>query len=206
MVTRRLGEGERLIRSQESWKWGMFMMLGAGLQGRQLGIVGMGAIGEAFAARARAFGMQVVYHNRRAVAAEVEARLDARLVGFHELLETSDVVSLNCPYSDATHHLIDTAALERMRTDAYLINTARGPIVGEAALVDALRDGGIAGAGLDVFEHEPDVHPGLLGLDNVVLIPHLGSATVETRSAMARLAARNAVEVLAGRPAVNPVR
>ncbi|MFW2333886.1 2-hydroxyacid dehydrogenase [Ilumatobacter sp.] len=205
MVTRRLGEGERLIRSGQPWKWSMFMMLGAGLQGRQLGIVGMGAIGEAFAARARAFGMRVVYHNRRAVDAETEARLDARLVGLHELLETSDVVSLNCPYSDATHHLVDEAALDRMRPDAYVINTARGPIVDEAALVEALRDGGIAGAGLDVFEHEPDVHPGLLELDNAVLVPHLGSATVETRSAMARLAARNAVEVLAGRPAVNPV-
>lgn len=205
MVTRRLGEGERLIRSQQPWKWSMFMMLGAGLQGRQLGIVGMGAIGEAFAARARAFGMRVVYHNRRAVDAETEARLDARLVGLHELLETSDVVSLNCPYSDATHHLVDEAALDRMRPDAYVINTARGPIVDEAALVEALRDGGIAGAGLDVFEHEPDVHPGLLELDNAVLVPHLGSATVETRSAMARLAARNTVEVLAGRPAVNPV-
>ncbi len=205
MVTRRLGEGERLIRSREPWKWGMFMMLGAGLQGRQLGIVGMGAIGEAFAARATAFGMSVVYHNRRAVGAAIEARLGARLVGLHELLETSDVVSLNCPYSDATHHLVDSAALGRMRPDAYLINTARGPIVDEAALVDALRAGVIAGAGLDVFEHEPEVHPGLLDLDNVVLIPHLGSATVETRSAMARLAARNAVEVLDGRPAVNPV-
>lgn len=205
MVTRRLGEGERLVRSQEPWKWGMFMMLGAGLQGRQLGVVGMGAIGEALAERAKAFGMSVVYHNRRAVDAATEARLGARLVGFHELLETSDVVSLNCPYSDATHHLIDAAALDRMRPSAYLVNTARGPIVDEAALAAALRDGTIAGAGLDVFEHEPDVHPGLLDLENVVLIPHLGSATVETRSAMARLAARNAVEVLAGRPAVNPV-
>jgi len=205
MVTRRLGEGERLIRSNEPWKWGMFMMLGAGLQGRQLGIVGMGAIGEALAVRAKAFGMSVTYHNRRAVDAVTEARLGARLVGFHELLETSDVVSLNCPYSDATHHLIDAAALARMRSDAFLINTARGPIVDESALVDALRDGVIAGAGLDVFEQEPEVQPGLLGLENVVLVPHLGSATVETRSAMARLAARNAVEVLDGRPAVNPV-
>ncbi len=205
MVTRRLGEGERLVRSQEPWKWGMFMMLGAGLQGRQLGIVGMGAIGEALAVRARAFGMQVVYHNRRAVDAETEARLDARLVGLHELLETSDIVSVNCPYSDATHHLIDAAALGRMRSDAYVINTARGPIVDEAALVEALSSGQIAGAGLDVFEHEPDVHPGLIELDNVVLIPHLGSATIETREAMARLAARNAVEVVGGRQALSPV-
>jgi glyoxylate reductase len=205
MVTRRLGEGERLIRSQTGWKWGMFMMLGSGLQGRRLGIVGMGSIGEALAARARAFGMSVVYHNRRAVDAATEQRLDAGLVGFDELLETSDVVSINCPYTEATHHLIDEAALGRMRSSAFLVNTARGPIVDEAALVMALRDGRIAGAGLDVFENEPEVHPGLLELDNVVLVPHLGSATVETRSAMAELAARNVVEVLADRAALTPV-
>lgn len=205
MVTRRLGEGERLIRSQEPWKWGMFMMLGSGLQGRRLGIIGMGAIGEAFARRATAFGMSVVYHNRRAIDAATEAALGAELVGLHELLETSDVVSLNCPYTEATHHLIDEAALDRMQTSAYLINTARGPIVDEAALVVALREGHIAGAGLDVFENEPDVHPGLVELDNAVLVPHLGSATVETRSAMAELAARNVVEVLAGRPPLTPV-
>lgn len=205
MVTRRLGEGERLIRSQEPWKWGMFMMLGSGLQGRRLGIIGMGAIGEAFARRAKAFGMSVVYHNRRAIDAATEATLGAELVGLHELLETSDVVSLNCPYTEATHHLIDGAALGRMQTSAYLINTARGPIVDEAALAIALREGRIAGAGLDVFEHEPEVHPGLIDLDNVVLVPHLGSATVETRSAMAELAARNVVEVLAGRAPLTPV-
>ena len=114
-------------------------------------------------------------------------------------------MSLNCPYSDATHHLIDAAALGRMKPSAFLVNTARGPIVDEAALVDALRSGTIAGAGLDVFEHEPEVHPGLVGLDNVVLVPHLGSATIETRGAMAALAARNVVEFLAGRGPVSPV-
>ena len=206
MMTRRLGEGERLIRSTTPWKWGMFMMLGVGVQGRQLGVVGMGGIGEALADRAKAFGMSIVYHNRSAVDAPTESRLGARLVGLDELLETSDVVSLNCPYSEATHHLIDAAALNRMRDDAYLVNTARGPIVDEAALVEALASGTIAGAGLDVYENEPEVHPGLLDLDNVVLVPHLGSATVETRTAMATLAARNAVEVLAGRDALNPVR
>ena len=122
-----------------------------------------------------------------------------------ELLATCDVVSLHCPYTEATHHLIDAEALGRMQPSAFLVNTARGPIVDEAALVDALRAGRIAGAGLDVFEHEPDVHPGLLELDNTVLIPHLGSATVETRDAMATLAARNVVEVLAGRAPVTPV-
>jgi glyoxylate reductase len=205
MSTRRLGEGERLIRSGTAWQWGMFMMLGTGLQGRTLGIVGMGGIGEALATRARAFGMRIVYHNRRNVDAEIEQRLDAQRVDFEELLATSDIVSLNCPYSEATHHLIDAAALAAMKSTALLVNTARGPIVDEAALVEALTDGVIAGAALDVFENEPTVHPGLLGLDNVVLVPHLGSATVETRAAMATTAASNVLEVVAGRAPHNPV-
>jgi glyoxylate reductase len=205
MVTRRLAEGERLIRSGEPWAWGMFMMLGSGIQGRQLGIIGMGGIGEALAARARVFGMQVVYHNRRPVAPEIAAHLDAERLELDELLATSDVVSVNCPYNADTHHLIDGVALARMKSSAYLVNTARGPIVDEAALVEALRSGLIAGAALDVFEHEPQVHPGLLDLDNVVLVPHLGSATIETRAAMAELAARNVVEVLPGREPLTPV-
>lgn len=205
MVTRRLGEGDRLIRSQQPWQWGMFMMLGAGIQGRQLGIVGMGAIGQALAARAKAFGMNIVYSNLFALDPEVEERLGARRVERDELLATSDIVSLNCPYNDETHHLIDAAALDRMKPSAFLINTARGPIIEEAALVDALTSGSIAGAALDVYENEPDVHPGLLGLDNVAMLPHLGSATVETRNAMAELAARNVVEVLAGRDPITGV-
>lgn len=205
MSTRRLGEGERLIRSNTPWKWGMFMMLGTGLQGRRLGIVGLGGIGQAMAIRAKAFGMEIWYHNRSAVDAATEQRLGARLASMEELLATSDVVSLHCPYSEATHHLIDAAALSSMRSDAFLINTARGPIVDEAALVDALRNETIAGAGLDVFENEPEVHPGLLELDNAVIVPHLGSATVETRSAMADLAARNVAAVLAGDPPLTPV-
>jgi glyoxylate reductase len=205
MVTRRLAEGERLIRSGEPWAWGMFMMLGSGIQGRQLGIIGMGGIGEALAARARAFGMQVVYHNRRPVAPEIAAHLDAQRFELDDLLATSDVVSVNCPYNADTHHLIDAVALARMKSSAFLVNTARGPIVDEAALVEALRSGLIAGAALDVFENEPQVHSGLLDLDNAVLVPHLGSATVETRGAMAELAARNVVEVLAGRDPLTPV-
>lgn len=199
MLTRRLGEGERLIRSKTPWKWGMFMMLGTGMQGRRLGIVGMGGIGEALATRAKAFGMEIVYYNRNAVDAATEERLGASLVSLDELLATSDVVSLNCPYSEATHHLIDADALASMRSDAFLINTARGPIVDEEALVSALKNEVIAGAGLDVFENEPDVHPGLIELDNAVIVPHLGSATVETRGAMADLAANNVAAVLAGR-------
>jgi glyoxylate reductase len=203
--TRRMGEGERVIRSRTPWQWGMFYMLGMGIQGRQLGIVGMGQIGIATARRARAFGMRIAYTKRTPLDAPTSAELDARHMELDELLATSDVVSLHCPYSAETHHLINAERLSRMKRNAHLVNTARGPVVDEAALVEALKSGVIAGAGLDVFEHEPTVHEGLLVLDNVVLIPHLGSATVETRTAMANLAATNALAFLAGNRPPNPV-
>jgi glyoxylate reductase len=183
----------------------MFMLLGTGLQGRRLGIVGMGAIGQALARRASAFGMTVTYTNRTAVAPELEVALGAERLDLDELLGTSDIVTINCPYSSETHHLIGAEQFELMRSTAFLVNTARGPIVDEAALVEALRSGAIAGAGLDVYEHEPLLEPGLDELDNVVLIPHLGSATFETRAAMATLAARNTVAVLSGQPALTPI-
>jgi len=204
-ATRRLAEGERVIRSQTPWQWGMFYMLGMGIQGRQLGIVGMGQIGIATAKRARAFGMTIAYTKRSPLDAATNAELEATHMDLDQLLATSDVVSLHCPYSPETHHLINAERLSKMRKNAYLVNTARGPVVDEAALVDALKGGVIAGAGLDVFEHEPKVHEGLLGLDNAVLIPHLGSATVETRTAMANLAATNALAFLAGKNPPNPV-
>ena len=205
MTTRRLGEGERLVRSGEPWQWGMFMMLGRSIAGRRLGIVGMGEIGRAVARRAAAFGMEVVYHNRSPVDARLERELGVEYVTLDELLASSDVVSLHCPYTPETHHLIDAGALGRMPSHAVLVNTARGAVVDEAALVAALRQGTIAAAGLDVYEDEPTVHPGLLDLENVVLLPHLGSATIETRDAMAVLAARNVIEVLAGRAPITPV-
>ena len=205
MITRRLGEGERLIRSEEPWQWGMFMMLGTGLQGRTLGIIGMGGIGVAMARRAQSFGMRIIYNNRKTVDAAIESELGATLVSLDELLTQSDVVSLNCPYSEATHHLMNAETLARMQPSAFLINTARGPIVDEAALVAALQSGAIAGAGLDVFENEPAVHPGLLACDNAVLVPHLGSATVETRGAMAATAASNVSDVVSGSAPRNPV-
>ena len=205
MSTRRLAEGERVIRAQQPWQWGMFYMLGTGIQGRVLGIVGMGQIGAALARRARAFGMKIAYSNRSAVSGELAAELGCVRMDLAELLATSDVVSLHCPYSPATHHLIGPDELASMRTDAFLINTARGPVIDEAALADALAAGRIAGAGLDVFEQEPTVHAGLLGLDNVVLLPHLGSATVETRTAMATLAAANTLAVLRGEGPLTPI-
>lgn len=205
MVTRRLGEGERVIRSQQAWQWGMFYMLGAGLQGRQIGIVGMGQIGIATARRAKAFGMKIAYTRRSPLEDHLSEGLDATFMSMDELIETSDVISLHCPYSPSTHHLFSENQFTRMKQGSFLINTARGPIVDEAALVNALKSGHLGGAGLDVFENEPAVHPGLLELDNAVLIPHLGSATVETRSAMADKAATNALAILAGLPALDPV-
>jgi len=205
MSTRRLGEGERVIRAQEPWQWGMFYMLGMGLQGRQLGIVGMGQIGIATARRAKAFGMNIAYTRRTPLEDHVIEELDAKFMTMDELIESSDVLSLHCPYSPATHHLMSENQFARMKKTAFLINTARGPIVHEQALVEALVVGQIAGAGLDVFEHEPAVHPRLLELENVVLIPHLGSATVETRAAMADIAATNALAILAGSQAPNLV-
>jgi glyoxylate reductase len=204
-VTRRIGEGERLIRNREKWSWHMFMLLGMGLQEKTLGVVGMGAIGQALARRAKAFGMAIVYSDARPASEEVERELSARRVELDELLETADVVSIHAPLMDSTRHLIDAQALARMKDTAYLVNSARGPIIDEAALVEALRSGQIAGAGLDVYENEPEVDPGLIELDNVVLLPHLGSATIETRTAMGVLAAKNALAVLSGEEPPTPV-
>ena len=197
-ITRRIGEGERRIRSGEPWAWSIDFMLGRDLRGKTLGVIGYGAIGRAVAARARAFGMDVIYTDDRDGPDPGQVELD-------ELLESAHVVSVHCPLTPETRHLIDAGALRRMREDAYLVNSARGPIVDEAALAAALRDGVIAGAALDVFENEPEVHPDLVGLDNAVLVPHLGSATIETRTAMAELAAANVIAVLAGADPPTPV-
>lgn len=205
MATRRLGEGERLIRAGQPWKWGMFFLLGSSLQGKTLGIVGMGGIGIATARRAKAFGMEIVYQSRSEIDPAIADELGARRVELDELLAISDVVSLHCPYGPNTHHLIGAEQLAAMKDTAYLVNTARGPIIDEAALALALREKQIAGAGLDVFEQEPKVHPWLLELENVALVPHLGSATVETRTAMAVLAASNTLAVLGGEQPPTPI-
>ncbi len=181
-VLRRLSEGDRLIRAGTPWILGPAFMLGATLEGRVLGIVGLGRIGQEVARLAEPFGARVVYSSRREVPDVDWPRLE-----LGELLETADVVSLHCPLTPETHHLIGAPELARMRRDAYLVNTTRGPVVDEAALAAALAADEIAGAALDVYEREPDVHPGLIGLENVVLAPHLGSATTEARSAMGML-------------------
>ncbi len=205
MVTRRLGEGERLIRVNEPWQWGMNFMLGVGIQNRQLGIIGMGAIGIATARRAKAFGMTIAYFSRSSIDKKIADELNATQLSLNDLLVTSDVVSVHCPSNEATHHLIGAAQLKMMKQTAFLINTARGPIVNEQQLVDALDAGEIAGAGLDVFEFEPKVNAGLLSRENVVLIPHLGSATQETRAAMATLAATNAIAISKDQDPPTPV-
>ena len=197
-ITRRLSEGDRLVRRGD-WKgWALDFMLGTELKGKQLGLVGFGRIARAVAARAPAFGMRVAYTDLMDVEASHEK------MSLDQLLNTSDVVSLHVNLTPDTRHLIDKRALARMKRSAYLINTARGPVVEEAALAWALQSHLIAGAALDVFEHEPTVHPDLLQLENVLLVPHLASATTET-SAMANLAVDNVVAVLAGRPALTPV-
>jgi len=199
-ITRRIVEGDRLVRGG-NWKgWALDFMLGTELAGKQLGIVGFGRIGRAVAARAGVFGMRVVYMSRTA-----QNVPGAEPMPLDRLLATSDVVSLHCPLTPETKHLIDQPALARMKRSAYLINTARGPVVDEKALAWALKNRIISGAALDVYEDEPKVHPDLLTLENVVLAPHLGSATTETRTAMADLAVRNTIAVLSGQPPITPV-
>ena len=196
-VTRRIVEGDSMMRRGEFHGWHPLMLRGIALQRKQLGIVGMGRIGFASALRARVFGMNIAYFSR-SPHPEAEEALDARRASLDELLETSDVISIHAPLTRETRHLIDRAALARMRPTAFLINTARGPIVDESALAEALMETRIAGAGLDVYENEPHFDTRLAELPNVVLLPHLGSATMEARSEMARLAAVNAALVLRG--------
>ena len=205
MTTRRLGEGERLLRARTPWSWHLFFLLGTSLQKKTLGIVGLGAIGTATARRSRAFGMKIAYSSPEAAPPDIVAELEAERLELDDLFASADVVSLHVPLTEETRHLVDAARLRRMKPTAHLVNTTRGPVVDEAALSDALRERVIAGAALDVFEHEPEVHPGLLDSDHVVIVPHLGSATIETRTAMAELAARNAVAVLAGETPPTPV-
>ncbi|HVG71875.1 MAG TPA: D-glycerate dehydrogenase [Vicinamibacterales bacterium] len=197
-ITRRVSEGDRLIR-RGGWKgWALDFMLGNELNGKTLGIIGYGRIGQAVAARAVPFGLRVIHSDVQAVPGSGAIPVD-------RLLATSDIVSIHCPLTPETRHMINQAALARMKRSAYLINTSRGPVVDEAALAWALKNGIISGAALDVYEEEPMVHPDLLTLENVVLAPHLGSATTETRTAMADLAVRNAIAVLTGQSALTPV-
>jgi glyoxylate reductase len=197
-VARRIAEGDRYIRAGKWRDWTLLLMAGSDIYGRTLGICGMGRIGQAVARRAKGFQMQILYHNRQRLDSAIEAELNATWVEKHTLLQQADFVSLHVPLSPATTHFIGAAELRMMRPTAYLINAARGPVVDEAALIQALQQGWIAGAALDVFEHEPHVPSALCALDNVVLVPHIGSASVATRTRMAVMAAVNLVAVLHG--------
>ena len=205
-TARRVCESEHFLRAGLWQKWSYDMFAGAEIHGSTLGIIGMGRIGQGIAKRgAHGFGMNVVYHNRSRLDAAIEADCKARFVSKEELLKTADHVVLVVPYSAASHHTIAAAELALMQPTATLVNIARGGIVDDAALAAALREGRIAAAGLDVFEGEPKVHPDLLTVPNVVLTPHIASATVGTRTAMAQLAADNLVGFLINNQAVTPL-
>lgn len=184
-VSRRLTEGERLVRSGAWGGWSPTAMLGHRISGKRLGIVGMGRIGSAVAQRAKGFGLSVHYHNRRRVHEDVEAELEATYwESLDQMLARMDIVSINCPHTPATYHLLSARRLKLLQHHAIIVNTSRGEVIDENALARMLAGGELAGAGLDVFEHEPAINPKLIKLDNVVLLPHLGSATIEGRMAM----------------------
>ncbi|MCI0336435.1 MAG: D-glycerate dehydrogenase [Acidobacteria bacterium] len=231
-VTRRIVEADNFLRAGKFDGWDIDMLLGTGLTGKTLGVVGYGRIGRAVARRAAGFGMSVIYcgrddiafrddpqHNALMMARRLgiqaatgpinqSARIDglaARRATFNELIEMADVITLHVPLAATTQHLIDRSAFGRMKHTAYLINTSRGPVVDEVALVDALQSGRISGAGLDVYESEPDISDLLPGMNNVVLLPHIGSATRETRTAMAMIAVENTIDALSGRVPRNVV-
>lgn len=206
-TSRRLAEGDRLVRSGAWTGWGIMQLLGHDVHHAKLGIVGFGRIGRGVARRARGFSMDVSYFDAQRVPADVEHELSAKFVPFDELLRESDFVSVHVPLMAQTHHLIDARALQKMKPTAILVNTSRGPVIDEAALVVALRTGVIAGAGLDVYEHEPKLAPGLAELENAVLLPHIGSASITTRGKMAEIAADNVIAFFEGRvppTALNP--
>ncbi|MCR9079274.1 MAG: D-glycerate dehydrogenase [Hyphomonadaceae bacterium] len=184
-VPRRLHEGIELMDAGKFDGWAPTWMMGRRLSGKRLGIIGMGRIGQAVARRAKAFGLQIHYHNRKKVSRPIEEELDATFWdSLDQMLARMDIVSVNCPHTPATFHLLNSRRLDLMKPDAFIVNTARGEVIDEAALARAIKGGKLAGAGLDVFEREPAVNPDLVGLPNVILLPHMGSATVEGRNEM----------------------
>lgn len=197
-LTRKIALTDRGLRSNPHFKWGMMENLGTGIFGKTVGIVGMGRIGQAFARRAIASGMKVIYYNRTRLADELEKTCNCQWVSFDELLERSDVLSLHCPLTKETHHLLDEAAMIKMKQGAIILNTARGAVIDEKMLVKYLLNGKLGGAGLDVFEEEPLITPGLLSLDQVVLTPHNATGTIDTRIEIAHEAAENILRFFEG--------
>ncbi len=197
-LSRRVTVLNRDIRIKEGLRWGIMENLGSSLFGKTLGIVGMGNIGQALARRALANGMKIIYNNRNRVSETIEKSLKASYVSLDTILCTSDYISLNAPYTKETHHIINKEALAKMKASAYLINTARGPLIDEAALAGVLKEGRIAGAGLDVFENEPLINEQLLALDNVIMMPHVGTGTIDARIAIGECVSDNILRFLAG--------
>lgn len=198
-VARRIVEADKFVREGKFVGWKPKLFLGYDLYGKTLGIIGMGRIGQAVARRALGFGMKIVYFNRHRLPEEIERQCNAQYVDLDTLIETSDFISIHTPLTKETYHLIDANRIAKMKSNAILINTARGPVVDEKALYEALKERKIAGAGFDVYENEPQLTPGLEKLDNVVLLPHIGSATYETRDRMSEMVALNVIYALEGK-------
>ena len=207
-VMRRISENDRKLRMQAPLEWGIMKNLGNTLSGKMLGIIGMGKIGRSVARRALTFGMRICYFNRNKLDDVVENEFKTSLVALDELLEISDVVSIHTPLTDKTRHLIGETEFKQMKNGAFIINTARGPVIDEIAMVKALDSGKLGGAGLDVFENEPKISPELLQMDNVVLVPHIGTSTTETRINIGIVASQNIIDFFEGRSpefVVNPI-
>ncbi len=204
-AARRVTEAERFLREGHWHQWEIDLLVGRDVHHQTLGILGMGRIGRAVARRAGGFGMQILYHDALRVPADTESELGLRFVDKETLLREADFVSVHVPLNEATRHYLGAPELALMKPGAILVNTSRGPVVDEKALAVALAEKRIAGAGLDVFEHEPEVEPGLLALDNVVIVPHIGSASIKTRTRMCTMAAENVLAVLSGSRPPNPV-
>jgi len=204
-LMRRITETDRRLRSDPRFKWGMMENLGDGLYGKTLGIIGMGRIGRALARRAVAFGMKINYFNRTKLSPEIENQFNANWVPFDELIANADVISLHCPLTNETHHLIDEREIKRMKDGVFIINTSRGPVINEKVLVQYLQNGKIGGAGLDVFEEEPNVQEALYQMNNVVLTPHNATGTIDTRIELAREASKNILDYFEGKKNISIV-
>lgn len=204
-LMRRITETDRRLRSDPRFKWGMMENLGDGLNGKTLGIIGMGRIGRALARRAVAFGMKINYFNRTKLSPEIENQFNANWVPFDELIANADVISLHCPLTNETHHLIDEREIKLMKDGVFIINTSRGPVINEKVLVQYLQNGKIGGAGLDVFEEEPNVQEALYQMNNVVLTPHNATGTIDTRIELAREASKNILDYFEGKKNISIV-
>ena len=203
-ATKRIPESDQLVRQGQFKGWGPLLMLGDDVSGKTLGIIGAGRIGQAVGQRAVGFNMNILYYSPSRKK-EFEIKTGAFKCDLEELLKKSDIVSIHCPLTEQTTHLINSENIIKIKKGSYIINTSRGSVIEESALAEALQNGHLGGAGLDVYEFEPEIHPKLLNFKNVVLLPHIGSATKETRSAMARIAAENVKSVLSGNKPLNPV-